>query len=63
VHLSNCKELGLTDPIDLDPGMKREVKLPASSKDFDRWNAHPEVGSGEHGHGKEQDREGRSEHR
>lgn len=50
VHLSNGKELGPTTPADLAPGQKIEVKLSATSRDFDRWTAHPEVGSGEHGH-------------
>ena len=66
VHLSNGKELGPTTPADLDPGEKRDIKLTATSKDFDGWTAHPEVGSGEHGdvEGRgEHDREGRSEHR
>ena len=50
VHLSNGKELGPTTPVDLGPGQKSAVKLATASQDFDRWNAHPEVGSGEHGH-------------
>ena len=50
VHLSNGKELGPTTPADLGPGEKIDVKLTATSTDFDGWNAHPEVGSGEHGH-------------
>jgi len=65
VHLSNGKELGPTTPADLEPGEKREIKLTATSKDFDGWNAHPEVGSGEHGHDEghgEHDREGNHEH-
>lgn len=73
VHLSNGKELGPTRPVDLAPGEKTEVQLIATSADFDRWTAHPEVGSGEHGHGKEHgehdsehggehDREGGNEH-
>ncbi len=53
VHLSNGKELGPTTPADLDPGIKRDVKLTATSKDFDGWTAHPEVGIGEHGSGVE----------
>ncbi len=57
VHLSNGRELGPTTPADLDPGKKTDVKLTATSKDFDRWTAHPEVGSGEHG------RDGRSKHK
>jgi hypothetical protein len=51
VHLSNGKELGPTTPADLGPGEERKVKLAATSKGFERWSAHPEVGSGEHGHG------------
>ncbi|NQT16791.1 MAG: hypothetical protein HQ582_28800 [Planctomycetes bacterium] len=62
VHLSNGKELGPTTPVDLDPGGKKDVKLTATAKDFEGWTAHPEVGSGEHGHG-EHDREGQSEHK
>jgi len=49
VHLSNGRELGPTTPADLKPGQKRDVTLTATSKDFDGWTAHPEVGSGEHG--------------
>jgi hypothetical protein len=65
VHLSNGKELGPTTPGDLGPGERRAVKLTATSRDFDGWTAHPEVGIGEVGHGEgpgEHDREGRSEH-
>jgi len=65
VHLSNGTELGPTMPGDLKPGEKRNVTLKATSKGFDGWSAHPEVGSGEHGGregGGEHDREGRSEH-
>lgn len=57
VHLSNGKELGPTTPVDLGPGKQSSVKLMATSQGFERWTAHPEVGSGEHGHG-----EGRGEH-
>lgn len=57
VHLSNGKELGPTAPDDLGPGERNEVKLTATSRDFDKWTAHPEVGSSEHGH-----REERGEH-
>ena len=53
VHLSNGKELGPTTPADLGPGEKRDVTLTATSKDFDRWTAHPEVGGGEHSRGEE----------
>ena len=65
VHLSNGKELGPTTPGDLAPGEKREILLTATSTDFDRWTAHPEVGEGEHGSegGRgEHDAEGDSEH-
>lgn len=65
VHLSNGKELGPTTPADLGPGKKREVKLTATSKGFDGWSAHPEVGGSEEGHGEEggeHGREGRGEH-
>jgi hypothetical protein len=57
VHLPNGKELGPTTPADLGPGQKREVRLQATTADFDRWTAHPEVGGGEHSHG-----EGAGEH-
>ena len=66
VHLSDGKELGPTTPTDLAPGEKKDVKLTATSKDFDSWNAHPEVGSGEQGHegeGGEHDGEGREHDR
>ncbi len=72
-HLSNGKELGPTPSVDLASGEKTDVQLIAKSKDFDRWTAHPEVGEGEHSHGKEHgehdsehrgehDREGEKEH-
>ena len=48
VHLSNGKELGPTTPVDLDPAMEREVRLEATSRDFDAWTPHAEVGAGEH---------------
>ncbi len=54
VHLSNGRELGPTVPADLEPGEKRDVVLSTTSRDFDGWTAHPEVGSGEHGHGGEE---------
>ena len=53
VHLSNGKELGPTTPGDLAPGEKRAILLTATSTNFDRWTAHPEVGEGEHGSGGE----------
>ncbi len=49
VHLSNGKELGPTPAADLAPGEERAVTLKATSTDFERWNAHPEVGGDEHG--------------
>ena len=60
VHLSNGKELGPTPSADLAPGAKKDVQLTATSTDFDKWSAHPEVGSGEHSNS-EHDEEG-SEH-
>ena len=61
VHQSNGIELGPTTPTDLRPGETLDVILPAEGT-FDRWVAHPEVGSGgessnesggEHGGGNE----------
>lgn len=49
VHLNNGVELGPTPPADLAPGEVRDINLPAGTTNFDRWSAHPEVGSGEHG--------------
>lgn len=56
VHLSNGVELGPTTPVDLAPGAQIPVTLIASGPPFDKWTAHPEVGSsnaegsgGEHG--------------
>ncbi len=46
VHLSIGVELGPTNTVDLAPGEKRDVKLTAISRGFDRWSAHPEVGGG-----------------
>ena len=51
VHLSNGTELGPTTPVNLEPGAESEVELTATSRDFDRWTAHPEVENGEHGQG------------
>lgn len=51
VHLSNGRELGPTTPGDLEPGEKREINLTTTSRGFDGWSAHPEVGNREHGHG------------
>ena len=61
VHLSNGIELGPTTPSDLKPGKKIDIKLTTTSKDFDGWTAHPEIGGGELGHGEvpgEHEREG-----
>jgi hypothetical protein len=68
VHLSNGIELGPTTPVDLDPGKKGDVILKATEIRFDKWSAHAEVGSGEHGHGRgeghgEHGREGKGEHK
>ena len=57
VHLSNGTELGPTVPGDLKSGEKRNVTLKATSKAFDGWSAHPEVGNEEH-----DGREGGGEH-
>ena len=51
VHLSNGIELGPTTPTDLAPGQKTNVELSAAGQDFNKWSAHPEIGSGEHGGG------------
>ena len=44
VHLSNGIELGPTTPVDLAPGQRVDVILEASSRPFETWSAHPEVG-------------------
>ena len=65
VHLSNGTELGPTTPADLGPGEKRSIKLKATSRKFEKWSAHPEVGIGEHGSGEERTesaREAQSQH-
>ena len=48
VHLSNRNELGPTEPIDLAPGKKVDVKLSAEGQSFNWWKAHAEVGASEH---------------
>lgn len=48
VHLSNGTELGPTEPVDLAPGKKIEVKLTAVDQTFTWWKAHAEAGSSEH---------------
>ena len=65
VHLSNGVELGPTTPNDLAPGEQIPVTLIAEGPPFDRWTAHPEVGSGGEGageHGGEGGGEGGGEH-
>ena len=65
VHLSSGRELGPTTPDDLAPGERQVVKLTAETTDFEKWSAHAEVGSREHGHGEghgEHGREGAGEH-
>ncbi|WP_432661957.1 copper amine oxidase N-terminal domain-containing protein [Wukongibacter baidiensis] len=51
VHLSNGTELGPTKPVDLIPGEKVDVILQATTKAFDGWTPHAEVGGSEHGIG------------
>ena len=58
VHLSNGIELGPTTPTDLAPGQKINVELSAAGQDFNKWSAHPEVGSSEHGGGEQHDEDG-----
>jgi len=48
VHLSNGMELGPTEPVDLAPGEKIEVKLSAVGQTFTWWQAHAEADSSEH---------------
>ncbi|MCK4647126.1 MAG: hypothetical protein KAU46_12805 [Candidatus Aminicenantes bacterium] len=48
VHLSNGKELGPTEPINLAPGKKVDVKLSAEGQPFKWWKAHAETGASEH---------------
>lgn len=48
VHLSNGTELGPTEPINLEPGKKADVKLSAEGQSFEWWKAHAEVGASEH---------------
>jgi len=61
VHLSDGTELVPTTPTDLDPGQQEAVALRAPETNFEAWSAHPEVGSGEHGHG-EGEHDGSAEH-
>ena len=55
VHLSNGIELGPTTSTDLAPGQKVNIELNAAGQDFNKWSAHPETGSGEHGGGEQHD--------
>lgn len=48
VHLSNGNELGPTEPIELAPGKKVDVKLSAEGQSFNWWKAHAEAGASEH---------------
>lgn len=48
VHLSNGTELGPTEPIDLAPGEKVDIKLSAEGQSFEWWKAHAEAGASEH---------------
>jgi len=48
VHLSNGNELGPTEPIDLAPGKKVDVKLSGEGQSFNWWKAHAEAGASEH---------------
>ena len=48
VHLSNGTELGPTEPINIEPGKKVDVKLSAEGQTFEWWKAHAEVGVSEH---------------
>ncbi len=61
VHLSNGTELGPTTPVDLLPGAKMDVQLASAGETFDRWTAHPEVGTGGGG-GEGGSSEGTGEH-
>ena len=45
VHLSNGTELGPTTPVNLTPGEKVDVTLPATNQAFDGWTPHAEVGA------------------
>ena len=65
VHLSNGAELGPTTPVDLAPGEKLAINLPATAAAFTSWVAHAEVGSGGEGggeHGGSGGGEGSGEH-
>ncbi len=48
IYLSNGKELGPTKAVSLSPDESIRVELDASGEKFESWNAHAEVGSGEH---------------
>ena len=57
-----CAVFVMSNSTDLAPGEKTEVQLIATSTDFNGWTAHPEVESGEHSHGGEDNRESKNEH-
>lgn len=44
VHLSNGTKLGLTNPVNLDPGQAVAITLPARIQTFLLWTAYPKVG-------------------
>jgi hypothetical protein len=48
IHLSNGKELGPTEPMDLAKGEKAGIKLEALGQVFTWWEPHVETGSDEH---------------
>ena len=60
VHLADGTELGPTLPVDLAPGEKAEVTLPAAGHTVEWWKAHAEISEGGAEHAGEHDRE--SEH-
>ena len=53
VHLSNGVELGPTEPVDLAPGQKVDVRLAATAQTFEGWTPHAEVRPGTGGEGGE----------
>ncbi|MFQ5629143.1 MAG: hypothetical protein ACE5I1_10320 [bacterium] len=58
VHLSDGAELGPTPPVDLAPGEKLQVTLPAAGHVFEWWKAHAETSEGEGEHAGEHEAEG-----
>jgi len=47
IHLSNGTELGPTTPFDMVAGTTMDVRLQATSTDWETWSVHPESGSSE----------------